>query len=136
MAAADQRRRGDHQPGEGQEHRGALAIRGADAVLQVGGEAEQAGAVLNSGGPQGLGGLLGMAALDAAVAGWTACDWDAKAGDPRLGLRQVDLVLIMDDDRDIIERGVTLGACAGQRDLDGAIDVLRRWGEPMAGRVP
>ena len=42
VAAADQRRRGDDQPGEGQQHRGALAVRGAEAVLQVGGEARAA----------------------------------------------------------------------------------------------
>ena len=135
VAAADQRRRGDHQPGEGQEHRGALAIRGADAVLQVGGEPEQPGPELDGGGPQGVGGLLGVAALDAAEAGRAADDRDAEAGDDRLGLGQVDLVLVMDGDRGVIQRGVALRASGRQRDLDGAIDLFRWWSGPVTGRM-
>ena len=136
VAAADQRRRGDHQPGEGQQHRGALAVRGADAVLQVGGEPEQPRAELDGGGPQGVGGLLGVAALDPAEAGRAAGHRDAEAGDDRLGLGQVDLVLVVDGDRGVVQRGVALRAVGRQRDLDGAIDLLRRWGGSMAGRVP
>ena len=37
-------------------------------MLEVGGEPEQPRAVLDGGGPEGVGGLLGVAALDAAVA--------------------------------------------------------------------
>jgi hypothetical protein len=136
VAAADQRRRGDHQTGEGQEHRGALAIRGADAVLQVGGEPEQPWPELDGGGPQGVGGRLGVAALDAAEAGRAAGHRDAEAGDDRLGLGQVDLVLVMDGDRGVVQRGAAFRAGGRQRDLDRAIDLLRRWGGSMAGRVP
>jgi len=135
VAAPDQRRRSDDQPGEGQQHRRALAVRGADTVLQVGGEPEQPRAVLDGGGPQGVGGLFGVAALDAAVAGRTAGYRDAEAGDDRLGVGQVDLVLVMDADRGFVERGVALRALRRKRDLDGAIDLLRRRCGPMAGRV-
>ena len=136
MAATDQRRRGDDQPGEGQQDRRALAVGDAEAVLQVGGESEQAGAVLDGGGPQGVGGLLGMAALDPAVAGRAAGDRDPEAGDDGPGLGQVDLVLVVDGHRGLIERGVALGAVLRQRDLDGAIDLLGRRCGSMAGRVP
>ena len=105
-------------------------------MLQVGGEPEQPRAVLDGGGPQGVGGLLGMAALDPAVAGRAAGHRDAEAGDDRLGLGQVDLVLVMDGDRGLVQRGVALRALRRQRDLDGAIDLLRRRGGSMAGRVP
>ena len=136
MAAADQRRRGDDQPGEGQQHRRALAIGDAQAVLQVGGEPEQAGAVLDGGGPQGVGGLLGVAALDPAEAGRAAGHRDPEAGDDRPGLGQVDLVLVVDRRRCPLQGGVALGAVLRQWDLDGAIDLLgRRWGS-VAGRVP
>ena len=136
MAAADQGRRGDDQPGEGQQHRGALAVGDAEAMLQVGGEAQQPRPVLDGGGPQGVGGLLGVAALDAAAAGRAASHRDAEAGDDRLGLGQVDLVLVVDGDRGVVQRGVTLRALRRQRDLDGAIDLLRRRGRSMAGRMP
>jgi hypothetical protein len=75
-------------------------------VLQVGGEPEQPRAVLDGGGPQGVGGLLGVSALDPSEARRAACDRDAEAGDDRLGLGQVDLVLVMDGDRGVVQRGV------------------------------
>jgi hypothetical protein len=105
-------------------------------MLRVGGEAEQSRAILDGGGPQGVGGLLGVAALDPAVARGAARDRDAEASDDRLGLGQVDLVLIVDGDRGVVERGVALRALRRQRDLDGAIDLLRRRCGSMAGRVP
>ena len=132
-AAADQRRRGDHQPGEGQEHRGALAIRDAEAVLQVGGEPEQPRSELDGGGPQGVGGLLGVAALDAAVAGRAANHRDAEASDDRLGLGQVDLILVVDGDRGLVQRGVAPRTIRRERDLDGAIDLLGCRSGSMAG---
>ena len=55
-------------------------------MLQVGGEAQEARAVLNGGGAQGVGGLLGVVALDPAAAGRTSSHRDAKAGDDRSGL--------------------------------------------------
>ena len=122
--------------GEGQQDRGALAVRDAEAMLQVGGEAEQARAVLDGGGAQGVGGLLGVTALDAAEAGRAAGHRDAEAGDDRLGLGQVDLVLVVDGDRGLAERRVALRAVRRQRDLDGAIDLLRRRCGSMAGRMP
>jgi hypothetical protein len=60
----------------------------------------------------------------------------AEAGDQRLGLGQVDLILVVDGDRDVVERGVTLGAFRRQRDLDGAVDLSRRRCGAMAGRMP
>ncbi len=105
-------------------------------MLQVGGKAEQAGAVLDSGSPQGVGGLLGMAALDAAIAARAAGDRDPDAGDERLGLGQVDLVLVVDDHRGLIERGMALRAGLRQGDLNGAIDPLRWRDRTMAGWVP
>src|SRR5512135_1283540 len=78
MTAADQGRRSHDQPGERHEDRGALTVRDAPAVLQVGGESEQSWPVLDGGGRERMGGLLGMAALDAAVAGRTAGDRDPK----------------------------------------------------------
>ena len=105
-------------------------------MLQVGGEPEQPRAVLDGRGPQGVGGLLGVSPLDAAVAGRAAGHRDAEAGDDRLGLGQVDLVLVVDGDRGLAQRGMALRALRRQRDLDGAIDLLRRRGGPVAGRVP
>jgi len=126
MAATDQRRRGDHQAGEGQQDRRALAVRGADAVLQVGGEPEQPGPELDGGRPQGVGGLVGVAALDAAVAGRAAGHRDAVPGDDGLGLGQIDLVLVVDGNRGVVERRAALRAVGRERDLDGAVDLLRR----------
>jgi hypothetical protein len=102
VAAADQGRRGDGQPAERPHGGGALAVGDARAVLQVGGEAEQAGAVLDGGGPEGVGGLLGVATLDTAAAQRAASDGDPEAGDDRLRLGQVDLILVMDGDRHIV----------------------------------
>ncbi len=39
------------------------------ALAVVGSEPEQSSSALDSGGPQGIGGLLGMATLDPAIAG-------------------------------------------------------------------
>lgn len=105
-------------------------------MLQIGGEAEQPRAVLDGGGAQCVGGLLGVAPLDAAAAGRAGRDRDAEAGDDRSGLGQVDLILVMDRDRGFRQRGAALRALRRQRDLDGAIDLLRRRGGPMAGRMP
>src|SRR5262249_51796606 len=76
-----------------------------------------------------------MPALDATEAGRAAGHRHAETGDDRLGLGQVDLILIMESDRDVVERRATLRALGRQRDLHGAIDLLgrRRW--PMTGRV-
>src|SRR4051812_253119 len=42
----------------------------------------------------------------------------------------------MDGDRGVVQRGVALRALLRQRNLDGAIDLLRRRGRSMAGRMP
>ena len=105
-------------------------------MLQVGSEPEQPWAELDGGGPQGVGGRLGVAALDTAEAGGAASHRDAVPGDDRLGLGQVDLVLIVAGDRDVVERGVRLGALSRQGDLDGAIDLLGCRRGPMRGRGP
>ena len=136
VAAPGQGRRGDHQPGEGQQHRRALAVGGPDAVLQVGDEAEQSRAVLDGGGPQGIGGLLGVAALDPSVAGRAACHRHAEAGDDRPGFGQVDLVLVVEDDRGLAQRGPAPRALRRHRHFDGAIGLLGRRSGPMAGRMP
>jgi hypothetical protein len=62
-------------------------------VLQVGGEGQQARPYWTAAAPEGVGGLLGVAALDAAAAERAANDRDPEAGDDRLRLGQVDLVL-------------------------------------------
>ena len=136
LTAPHQRRRGDDQPGEGRQHRGALAERGADAVLQVRREPQEPRAELHGGGPQGVGGLLGVTPLDPPETRRAPRHRDAEAGDDRLGLGEVDLVLVVDGDRGVVERRVTLGALGRQRDLDGAIHLFGRRPRPMAGRVP
>ena len=77
-----------------------------------------------------------MAALDPAEARRAPRHRDAEAGDDRLGCGEVDLILVVNGDRDVIERGVILGASRRERDLDGAVDLLGRWGRPMAGDMP
>ena len=79
-------------------------------MLQIGGEAKQTRPELDGGGAQGVGGLLGMTTLNASEAGRAASDRDAKAGDDRLGLWQVDLVLVMDRDRGLTQRRATFRA--------------------------
>src|SRR5512132_4226028 len=49
-----------------------------------------------------------------------------EAGDDRLGLGQVDLVLVVDGDRGLVQRGVALRTGRRERDLDGAVNLLRR----------
>jgi hypothetical protein len=77
-----------------------------------------------------------MAALDSAVAGRAAGHRDAEASDDWLGFGQVDLILVVDGDRCLIERGVTLRAVRRQRDLDGALDLLRWRDRSMTRRMP
>jgi hypothetical protein len=85
--------------------------------------------------PRGVGGLLGMAALDPREAGRAASHRDAEAGDDRLGLGQVDLVPVVDGDWGLVQRRAALRALRRQRDLDGAIDLFQRRGGSMAGWV-
>jgi len=63
-----------------------------------------------------------VAALDPAEARRAPRHRDAEAGDDRLGCGEVDLILVVNGDRDVIERGVILGASRRERDLDGAVD--------------
>ena len=93
-------------------------------MLPVGGEPEQARAVLDGGRAQGVGGLLGVAALDSTKAGRAAGHRDAEPGDDRLGLWQIDLILVMDGDRGLTQWRVTHRAVRRERDVDGAIDLL------------
>lgn len=76
-----------------------------------------------------------MTPLEPASAGWAAGDRDAEAGDDRLGLGQVDLVLVVEDDGGLAQRGMAPRALRRQRDLDGTIDLLRRRCGPMTGQV-
>jgi hypothetical protein len=77
-----------------------------------------------------------MTALNASKAGRAASHRDAKEGDDRLGLWQVDLVLIMNRDRGLAQMRATLRAARRERNVDGAIDLLVRRCGPMAGRMP
>jgi hypothetical protein len=86
MGDSDQGRRGDDQPGEGQQDRGALAVGDAQAMLQVGGKPEKSQPVLDGCRAQGVGGLYKVASLDATVARRAAGDRDAEPVDDRFGL--------------------------------------------------
>src|SRR6476469_7979786 len=102
-------------------------------MLQVSRQSQEARPELHGGRAESIGGLLRMPPLDACPACRADSHEDTEARDDRLGLGQIDLILVMDGYGGRAERRATPRAALGQGNLDGPIDLLKGRCGPMAG---
>ena len=122
---------GDRQPEALAQQRGDLVERHADVFVQEHNEGDGAGPQVHVGGPQCVGRLQRMPALDATATRDTAADRHVEAPDDRPDHREVFLILRRDACP--LHRASTAGTRLRQRCLVGHVDV---GGNRASGAAP
>ena len=124
MQGLDEVARGDSEPEAIAQQQRDLLERHADVLVQEHNQGHGAGPEVHIGGPQRVGGLQRVPALDAAATGDTTADVHVEAPDDRPHHRQ--LFLILRRDAGALDRAATVWAGGGKRGRVGLIDAPRK----------